>query len=192
MRAVDGSYQAYGQRLRIERGNLGFTGEPDNPSLDILALRPHLDIDVGVEIGGTARAPRVRLYSDPPLPEAEKLSWLLLGREPAGLGQADTALLQSLALALLAGEEPGIDAGLMRALGLDALAIAQVGEGTLRDTVVTVGRQLGRRWFVAYERGVNATAGSWQLVYRAAQRFTVRAQTGEASALDLIWTWRWD
>jgi len=192
VRAVDGSYQAYGQRLRIERGNLGFTGEPDNPSLDILALRPHLDIDVGVEIGGTARAPRVRLYSDPPLPEAEKLSWLLLGREPAGLGQADTALLQSLALALLAGEEPGIDAGLMRALGLDALAIAQVGEGTLRDTVVTVGRQLGRRWFVAYERGVNATAGSWQLVYRAAQRFTVRAQTGEASALDLIWTWRWD
>jgi translocation and assembly module TamB len=192
VRAVDGSYQAYGQRLRIERGNLSFTGEVDNPSLDILALRPHLDVDVGVEIGGTARAPRVRLYSDPAMPDAEKLSWLLLGREPAGLGQADTALLQSLALALLAGEQPGLDAGLMRALGLDALAIAQVGEGTLRDTVVTVGRQLGRRWFVAYERGVNATAGSWQLIYRAAQRFTVRAQTGAASALDLIWTWRWD
>lgn len=192
VRAVDGSYQAYGQRLRIERGNLSFTGEPDNPSLDILALRPHLDIAVGVAVGGTARAPRVRLYSDPPMADAEKLSWLLLGRAPAGLGQADTALLQSLALALLAGEEPGLDAGLMRALGLDALAIAQVGEGTLRDTVVTVGRQLGRRWFVAYERGVNATAGSWQVIYRAAQRFTVRAQTGAESALDLIWTWRWD
>jgi translocation and assembly module TamB len=192
VRAVDGSYQAYGQRLRIARGNLSFTGEVDNPSLDILALRPHLDIDVGVEIGGTARSPRVRLYSNPALPEAEKLSWLLLGRPPAGLGQADTALLQSLALALLAGEEPGMDAGLMRALGLDALAIAQVGEGTLRDTVVTVGRQLGRHWFVGYERGINATAGNWQLIYRAAQRFTVRAQTGEASALDLIWTWRWD
>ena len=36
------------------------------------------------------------------------------------------------------------------------------------------------------------TVGTWQLIYRIAQRFTLRAQSGEDSALDLIWTWRWD
>jgi len=29
-------------------------------------------------------------------------------------------------------------------------------------------------------------------VYRIAQRFTLRAQSGLDNSLDLIWTWRWD
>ena len=40
-------------------------------------------------------------------------------------------------------------------------------------------------------RGLNATAGNWQLIYRIAQRFTLRAQSGLDNSLDLIWTWRW-
>ncbi|MCK7494640.1 MAG: hypothetical protein MZW92_28370 [Comamonadaceae bacterium] len=31
---------------------------------------------------------------------------------------------------------------------------------------------------MGYERGVNATTGTWQLIYRIAQRFTLRAQSG--------------
>lgn len=191
VRTEDGTYQAYGQRLQIDRGTIVFTGVPDNPRLDILAVRPNLDVEVGVEIGGTAQAPRVRLYSDPAMPDVDKLSWLLLGREPSGLGRADVALLQSVALALLAGEGEGPNATLMRALGIDELSVAQTEDGTVRETVVTVGKQLSRRWYVAYERSVNAATGSWQLIYRAARRLTVRAQTGADTALDVIWTWRW-
>ena len=40
--------------------------------------------------------------------------------------------------------------------------------------------------------GLKAAAGSWQLIYRAARRFTLRAQSGEDSAVDVIWTWRWN
>jgi translocation and assembly module TamB len=57
---------------------------------------------------------------------------------------------------------------------------------------VSLGKQLSRRWYVGYERGVNATTGTWQLIYRLAQRVTVRAQSGSDSALDAIWTWRWN
>jgi translocation and assembly module TamB len=39
---------------------------------------------------------------------------------------------------------------------------------------------------------VNETTGNWQLIYRIAQRLTVRAQGGEDNALDVIWTWRWN
>jgi translocation and assembly module TamB len=31
-----------------------------------------------------------------------------------------------------------------------------------------------------------------QLIYRVANRFTLRLRTGEDDALDAIWTWRWN
>lgn len=189
VRAENGTYAAYGQKLSIERGLVVFNGPMDGARLDILALRPNLDIRVGVAISGVALDPRVRLYSEPDMAETDKLSWLVLGRGPEGLGRTDTALLQRAALALLAGEGESPTDGVLRALGLDDFSIRQ-SDGEVRETVVTVGKQLSRRWYVGYERGVNATSGTWQLVYRAAQRFTLRAQSGYENSLDLIWTWR--
>ena len=56
-------------------------------------------------------------------------------------------------------------------------------EGDTRDTIITLGKQLSRRWYVGYERGVQATTGTWQLIYRVAQRFTLRAQSGSENAI---------
>jgi translocation and assembly module TamB len=192
VRAVDGQYAAYGQKLEIERGIVSFGGELGNPRLDILAVRPNLDVQVGVQVDGTAQVPRVRLFSNPEMADYDKLSWLVLGRAPEGLGRNDTALLQRAALAILAGEGQSLDAQLLGSIGLDEFSLRQVESGDVRETVVTLGKQLSRRWYVGYERGVNDTAGTWQLVYRAAQRFTLRAQSGQDSSLDAIWTWRWN
>ncbi|RVT53827.1 translocation/assembly module TamB domain-containing protein [Rubrivivax albus] len=189
--AVDGTYAAYAQKLEIRRGELAFSGDAANPRLDVLALRPNLDIEVGVAITGNVQSPRVRLYSNPDLSETDKLSWLVLGRDPAGLGRTDTALLQRAAVALLAGEGEAPTDALMRNLGLDEFSLRQdEDDAGTRETVVSLGKQLSRRWYVGYERGVNATVGTWQLIYRAAQRFTLRAQSGAENALDAIWVWR--
>lgn len=185
----DGTYAAYGQKLEIERGLVAFSGPVGNPRLDILALRPNLDTRVGVAITGNALTPRIRLYSEPEMSETDKLSWLVLGRGPDGLGRTDTALLQGAALALLSGEGEGPTDKVLKALGIDDLSVRQT-DGDVRDTVITLGKQLNRRWYVGYERGVNATSGSWQIIYRIAQRFTLRAQSGEDNSLDVIWTWR--
>ena len=184
-----GTYAAYAQKLEVARGELTFTGPRDNPRLDILALRPNLDVRVGVQITGSAQSPRVRLVSEPEMGEQEKLSWLMLGRASDGLGRNDLALLQRAAVALLAGEGEAPTDQLLRNLGIDELSLSQR-EGDVRDTVITIGKNLGRRWYLGYERGVNATAGTWQLTYRVAQRFTVRAQSGLDSSLDLIWVRR--
>ena len=184
-----GTYAAYAQKLDIERGTITFQGPPDNPRLDVLAVRPNVDQRVGVLISGSALAPRVRLWSEPELADQDKLSWLMLGRASEGLGRNDMALLQRAALALLAGEGTAPTDALLRRLGIDELSVAQR-EGDVRDTVITLGKQLSRRWFVGYERGVNATTGTWQLIYRAAQRLTVRAQSGLENSLDVIWVWR--
>ena len=192
VRTEAGSYAAYGQKLAIERGVLSFNGAANNPRLDILALRPNLDLRVGVQVSGSVQQPRVRLFSEPEMSDTDKLSWLVLGRAPDDLGRTDTALLQRAALALLAGEGEGLNKTLLANIGLDEFSVRQIETGDVRDTVVTLGKQLSRRWYVGYERGVNSTTGTWQLIYRAAQRFTVRAQAGEDNSLDAIWTWRWN
>lgn len=190
VRTVDGTYQAYGQKLVIDRGELAFNGPVENPRLDIEATRPNLDIRVGVAVTGTALLPRVRLFSEPEVSDMDKLSWLVLGRASDGLGRTDTALLQRAALALLSGEGPGATDQFTSAIGLDELSLRQ-SDGEVRETIVSLGKQLSRRWYVGYERSLSQTAGTWQLIYRVAQRFTLRAQSGEDNALDAIWTWRW-
>ena len=149
------------------------------------------DIRVGVTLLGTAQNPRIKLFSEPEMSDTDKLSWLVLGRAPDGLGRADTALLQRAALALLSGEGESRSGKLIKNLGLDELSVNQ-NEDDTRGTVVRLGKQLSRRWFVGYERGLNATTGSWQLIYRIAQRFTLRAQSGDDNALELIWQWKWE
>ncbi len=187
--ADEGTYAAYGQKLQLERGVVAFNGPPDDPRLDILALRPAIDTRVGVLVTGTLQTPRVRLYSEPAMSDTEKLSWLVLGRAPDGLGRNDTALLQRAAVALLSGEGEAPTDTLLRSLGIDELGLKQ-SEGDVRETVITLGKQLSRRWYLGYERGVNATTGTWQLIYRIAQRFTLRAQSGLENSLDVIWSWR--
>jgi translocation and assembly module TamB len=187
---VDGRFAAYGQRLEITRGRFVFSGEPGNPRIDVLAIRPNLDVQVGVLVEGQAQNPRIQLYSEPDMADYDKLSWLVLGRSPDGLGSADTALLQRAAFALLSGNSGGPTDKLLDAIGLTDFSFRQT-EGDTRDTIVSLGKQLSRRWYVGYERGVHATTGTWQLIYRVAQRFTLRAQSGSENAIDLIWTWRW-
>ena len=169
------------------------TGPVNDPRLDILATRPNLDITVGVAITGTALAPHVKLMSDPDMSDSDKLSWLMLGRAPETVGGADTALLQQAAMALLAGEGEAPSDQVLKRLGLTDFAVGQKTDAdNTKQTVVSLGRQISRRVYVGYERGVNATTGNWQLIYRIAQRLTVRAQSGEDNSADVIYTWRWN
>ncbi|TXJ02925.1 MAG: hypothetical protein E6Q31_01295 [Aquabacterium sp.] len=197
IRVENGTYAAYGQKLVVERGTVAFTGPIENPRLDILAMRAQSptaassDVKVGVAITGTAQDPRIRLYSEPAMSETEKLSWLVLGRAPTGLGGADIGLLQTAAVALLSGEGSSPSDNLIGMLGLDEFSVRQT-DGAVRETVVNVGKQVSRYWYVGYERNLNATGGNWQLIYTLARRFTLRLQAGVDNAADLIWSWRWD
>ncbi len=193
IRTEGGQYVAYGQKLDITRGQIFFTGPVNDPRLDILATRPNLDIVVGVAITGTALAPHVKLVAEPEMSDSDKLSWLMLGRAPETVGGADTALLQQAAMALLAGEGEAPSDQLLQRLGLTDFAVGQKTDANeARQTVVTVGRQLSKRVYVGYERTVNATSGNWQLIYRIAQRLTVRTQAGEDKSADVIYTWKWN
>lgn len=194
LRTVRGTYKAYGQQLAIEEGVLRFSGPLDNPSLDILALRPNLQQRVGVQVNGTALSPVVRLYADPDLPDSEKLAWLVLGRSAAN-GGAESAMLQQAAMALLGGSGPGITARLAQSLGLDALSMgsgANTADGGSTGATVTLGKRLSREFYVTFERSMADTLGTLYIFYDLSRRLTLRAQSGEQSAVDLIFTLRYD
>ena len=189
-----GQYRAYGQRLDVEQGVLRFSGPIDNPALDILAIRPNLSQRVGVQITGTALLPRVRLYAQPELPDAEKLSWLVVGRAAAS-GGAEAALLQQAALALLGGKSGGMSGELTASLGLDELSFrgsANNTAGTTTEGAVTLGKRFSRNFYAAYERSISGALGTLFVFYNLSQRLTVRAQAGQQSALDLIYTFSYD
>lgn len=189
-----GQYRAYGQRLDVEQGMLRFTGAIDNPSLDILAIRPNLTQRVGVQITGTALLPRVRLYAQPELPDAEKLSWLVVGRSSAS-GGAEAALLQQAALALLGSKGGGMSGGLAASLGLDELSYRGASsntDGSTTESALTLGKRFSRNFYAAYERTISGALGTLYVFYDLSQRFTVRAQAGQQSAVDLIFTVPYD
>ena len=195
LRTVRGTYKAYGQQLDIEQGVLHFAGPYDNPALDILAIRPNLQQRVGVQISGTALSPVVRLVAEPDLADAEKLAWLVLGRSSAN-GGAEAAVLQQAALALLGGNGKSLSGSLSEALGLDELsmrgATSNADGSTATSATVTLGKRVTRDFYVAYERSLAGTLGTFYIFYDLSRRFTLRAQTGEQSAVDLIFTLRYD
>lgn len=190
VRTVGGSFRAYGQLLRIERGLIVFKGDAANPTLDIIALRPNYTSNqrVGAQVMGTALLPRVRLYSDPALPDNQTLAWLLLGR-PAPSTGAEAAMLQSAALALLGGRE---GRGLAASFGLDELSFSGGGDGEVANASVTLGKRLSDRLYAAYEHSLSGASGTLLIFYELSRRWTLRGQAGENAAVDLIYRLSFD
>ena len=187
VRTVQGRYRAWGQALNVETGIARFNGPYDNPSLDILAVRPNISVRAGVQVSGSAKAPRVRLYSDPDLPDAEKLSWVITGRSTAA-GGAEAALLQQAALALLGGQGSGTGNTAQR-LGLDEIGFKGPGSGDAASgAAITLGKRLSSELYVTYEQSLSSAIGAIYIFYDLSKRLTLRGQTGTQSAVDIIYT----
>ena len=203
VRTVSGTYRTYGQRLAIESGVLRFTGPFDDPTLDIVAVRPQVGVQgfgsnggqrVGVQISGSAQVPRVRLFAEPDMPDSEKLAWLLLGRPATGAG-AEAAILQQAAMALLARNGSSMDGGLARAFGLDEVSVrgeATNADGSTNAAALTLGKRLSTDLYLAYERSLAGTLGTVSIFYDLSRRLTLRARAGEENAVDLIFTVKYD
>ena len=191
IRTDRGKFRAYGQQLDVETGVVRFNGAMDNPALDILALRPNISVRAGVQITGTTQSPRVRLYSDPVLPDAEKLSWVVLGHGTAN-GGAEAALLQQAALALLGRRGVG-QGDVASRLRLDEVGFRAPADGeTASGAVLTVGKRLSQNLYVTYESSLSGALGTLFIFYDLTRNLTLRGQTGSRSAVDLIYTVSFD
>ena len=189
VRTEQGRYRAWGQALDVETGIVRFNGSYNNPSLDILAIRPNIPVRAGVQVTGSANDPRVRLYSDPQMSDAEKLSWIVMGRDPTE-GGAEAALLQQAALALLSGG--GTGENFAGRVGLDEIGFKGASNSNEDGAALTLGKRLSKDLYVTYEQSLSGAMGTLYIFYDLSRRLTLRGQTGETSAVDLIYTVRKD
>jgi translocation and assembly module TamB len=208
IRLRDGRFDAYGRQLDIERGFLTFQGLLDDPALDVRAVRQGLAVEVGVQVGGTARRPVVRLVSDPELPDADKLAWLLLGHEPESMGASDAALLVSAAGELLGNDSGGVVQQLKQVFGIDEFDIRQgnIGSDSVRapasriaggsgdvpvspsDRILSVGKRLSSRATLAYEQSLNQAESVVKLTVNLTRRIAFVGRAGSDNALDVFYT----
>lgn len=193
IRVVEGRYSAYAQTLDIERGELSFIGPIDNAGLDVLAVRKTPTVKVGVQVRGTVQRPVVTLYSDPALPDTEKLAWLVLGHGLEGGSQQEFALLQIAAGALLSqAESVNVQSQLAEALRIDTFGVRS-GEGEdLATTVVSVGKRVSSRTTLSYEQSLDGLNQVVKVLYQLSKRVRLEAQTGQQSSFDVFYTREYD
>ncbi|HXL83553.1 MAG TPA: translocation/assembly module TamB domain-containing protein [Casimicrobiaceae bacterium] len=193
--AVRGTYTAFGQRLAMERGSLYFHGPLDNPGLDVLALRKNQPVEAGVEVTGTVQVPLVRLTSNPPVPDNEKLAWLVLGHGLDSTTSAESVALQA-ALAALAGSgSEQIGQRVAKGFGLDDISFrgaSTARPGTTASQVVAVSKRLTDKLSLIYEQGLSLANNSLRIEYVLSRTVTLRAEAGLVNGFGIYYTRSYD
>jgi len=188
----DATFDAYGQRLSVERGIVNFQGPLDDPGLNILALRKGLAVEAGVSVTGTVQRPLVRLVSTPPVSDAEKLSWIVLGRAPDA-GGTDASLLLAAAGAILGGQGDGVTAQLAQAFGVDEVSLRQAATGDpLTGQILVLGKRLSARTYLGYEQGLTAATGAVKLTHALTPRISIVTRAGADNAIDVFYHFAFD
>ena len=216
--ASSGTFDAYGQYLTIERGILNFQGPLETAGLNVLALRKGLAVEAGVEISGTVADPRVRLVSEPNVPDTEKLSWIVVGRGQDQAGSSDSALLLSAATAILGGSSDSLPRQIAQGLGFDQLTVSSGNLGgnqsslptttaagsttssaggtnstaNLSAQIVTLGKRLSANAYVSYEQSLAGASSVVKLTYNLSRRVSVIGRAGTDNSIDLSYTFSFD
>jgi translocation and assembly module TamB len=162
---TEGSTSIGGTKYELERGDINFTNPVRiQPNIDIDATARVEDYDITLGLHGSSDKPRLTYRSEPPLPEADIIALLALGRtqdEAAEYGQQQQQ----------GGDNPNTDALLGGALNatvsnrvqrlfgtgavkIDPNFIGALGNSTARVTVV---EQIGNNVTFTYASNVNTT-----------------------------------
>jgi translocation and assembly module TamB len=194
--------------LSIERGVLTFQDLLDNPALDVRAMRKGLTVEAGVQVSGTAQKPTVKLISDPELPDAEKLAWLILGHGPEQMSAGDAALLIPAAGSILGNDSGNVVKQLKNTFGIDEFGVrqGQIGDtggrsqgsrvagggidttATTGNQILSVGKRLSSNALLSYEQNLGKAESVVKLTVNLTRQISVIGRAGSDNALDVFYT----
>ncbi len=207
IRLRDGTYSTRGIRLAITRGRVIFDGGPaDRPKLDVLALRTieerpdqageslgrFREVKAGIIITGTPLTPLVRLYSEPSMPDADILSYIVVGKPMSG-DEAKSSLLASAAEALLSGGgSESTLSKLRRQFGPDTVDIKSDKTGSTTQSIVTVGKYLQPKLYISYGRSLFNEDYYITLRYTLSKRWEVESKAGAQTGANIYYRIEFD
>ncbi len=188
---IRGTYENFGKVFRIqEGGRVSFSGREEiDPFLDIVAQYRVSNVNIFVNIGGQASAPKITLTSNPAMSETDIVSYLIFGASSTDISSGERSAAGSLASGLAGGIAAAQLERLMgNAISLDVVSIS--------GTNVEVGKYLTEDLYIAYERGTtdsiidsnNITYNKVIVEYHLFNNITLDAEVGgENPGADLFY-----
>jgi len=168
LRLVDGNFNRFGQDLVIESGRLQFANSPlDDPGIDAQAVREIGSIKAGVRLHGSVRRLETTVFSEPPMSQADALSYLVLGAPAGQSGGSDASKVAaaSAALGFLADRT-----------GIDAVSVESDG---VSDTMsLVLGQYLSPELYVGYAVGLTSPTNTFIARYKLTEQLSVEASSG--------------
>jgi translocation and assembly module TamB len=186
----EGRYDAYGQKLAINRGRLLFDSSSlDDPGLDIEARREVETVTVGLNVRGTLREPRLTFFSDPSMAQTQIVSYLLTGKSIDTMRGGDRMTMDS-ARSSLAYQGGGVLASqLGRRLGIEEVGVeSSIDSAGESNTSLVLGKFLSPRLFISYGISLTESINTLKLRYTISDRWIFRTEAGEDQSADLEYT----
>ena len=163
---TEGSATIAGTRYDLQRGDIFFTNPVRiEPQIDLNATARVEDYDITLGLHGTVANPAVTWRSDPPLPEADVVALLALGRtenqQRLYTQQQERALANPTTDALLGGAlNATVSSRVQKLFGAGSVKVDPNYLGALGNSTsrIIVEEQLGRDLTLTYATNVNTTS----------------------------------
>jgi translocation and assembly module TamB len=188
LQLADGTFNALGREMTIERGSLNFYGPLDDPVVDARASRRVRyegdSIKIGIQLSGRlSEKLDFVLFSEPSMSENDVLSYMVVGR-PASTGDGNEGAISGAALAL------GLQSLSATRRAGESLTLDEIGfeGGGANDTAVVAGKRLSDKWYIRYSYGLFNRIGTFIIRYELGRGFSVEAGSGAQQSLDLIYS----
>lgn len=202
--ATGGRIEILKRQYEIDRVRVSFNGAALaqlDPRVDVLISRRFPGATAVIAVTGSAKAPELKLRSEPPIYDSSQVLALVLTGQP-DVAQGGAGSSFSVASLVLQATVGWMLEKISPVLALDVIRLDQVGSGTKagagqdeQSTRLEVGRYVTDRIYLGYRHifntpeGRNANEG--RVEWRIAPRWSLEAAFGDAGAggLDLFWTY---
>jgi len=207
-----GEYEAYGEKLYIERGTLTYTGgNIANPAINIRAIKPiqqssqlstGRSLIVGIQLTGMISHPKLTLFSEPTgLSDSDILSYLMLGSSASNATGSQAQLLSQAASAIGFGGAANVTSDLKNTFGLTDFGVSTAQDSTTesedeadkKQTSFVIGKYLTPRIYLNYSIGLLDPINILHIRYKINQRLSLQSETStRGNGVDVFYSFQSD
>ncbi|MET0440833.1 MAG: translocation/assembly module TamB domain-containing protein, partial [Casimicrobiaceae bacterium] len=141
---------------------------------------------------------RVRVTSNPPVPENEALAWLITGEAPSS-GRGDMAALSAATAALLSSGGQPLTTRIAQTFGLDDISVRGSGARSVSANpnaaagqVIVFGKRITEKLTVGYEQGLSIATNALRIEYALSNTLTLRVEAGTISGVGIVYRHAFD
>ena len=202
LNVVRGTFLCLSRTFKVTSGQIAFDGAtPPVPFLNINTRVNAGEITAQVDVTGPADAFKLKLSSQPPLPQSEIMAQILFGQSVAKLNTFQALQMAYSVNELAGGYGPDIMGKTRGFLGLDRLDFSG-GDGNEKSNSdsddssngpsVTLGKYVSDRVYVGVEQDLTDNKQDVIVEVNITPNFTVESKAGTKSGAGLGFNWNYD